>query len=147
MKRFFFVLLALTAMLLPQDAFARKADDLHFTDTLDTTKQINQFTEALKLAPEVFVYSSMTYPDGGTVTVKGLMFNPSMKKVLASDFIANDPKLEKKLKKINRLTRPLSPVFDLTVKYEHVPKGIAVAYYITNISVLGLGRVPSKSEY
>ena len=147
MKRFFLIVLTLAAMLLPQDVFARKTDDLHFTDTLDTPKQKTQFTEALKLALDVFVYSSMTYPDANTVTVKGLKFNPSMKGVLASDFIANDPKLEKKLKKINRLTRALSPVFDLTVKYENVPQGIAVAYYITDISVFGGGRVPAKSEY
>lgn len=147
MKRYLLIVIALVGMLMPQDVFARRADDLHFTDTLDTPKQKAQFTEALELAPEVFVYKSLTKPDDGTVTIKGLKFNPSMKGVLASDFIANDPKLEKKLKKINRLTRALNPVFDLTVKYQNVPQGIAVAYFITNISVLGGGRVPAKSEY
>ncbi|MDO5442638.1 MAG: hypothetical protein Q4G10_03110 [Bacteroidia bacterium] len=147
MKRFLFVFIALAAFVLPQDAFARKADDLQFTDTLDTPKKINQFTEALRLAPDVFVYSSIIPPDGSSVTVKGLRFNPSMKAVMETDFIASDPRLQKKLKKINRLTKPLNPVFDLTVKYENVPEGIAVAYYITNISVFGGGKVPVKSEY
>lgn len=147
MKRYILLIIALLALFAPQRIYARKSDDLHFTDTLDTPKQKAQFLEALKLAPDVFVYDSYDVSGHTTVTVRGLRFNPSMKGVLASGFMDNDPKLAKKIKKINRLTRPLNASFDLRVEYHDVTQGIAVAYYITNVSVFGGGKVPAKEDY
>lgn len=137
----------LSVILIPQDVSARKVgNDLQFTDTLRTEKKRAQFADALRLAPDVFVYSSIQTKGDTSVTVKGLQFNASMKGTLNSEFVESDPRLAKKLRKISRLTKPLNAVVDLTVNYHNVPEGLAVAYYIRNISLMGIGKVPEEYE-
>ncbi len=144
MKKLFILTFAALMFLIPDIVSARRTGDLHFTDTLRTEKKRAQFTEAMRIAPEVFVYSSIVTQGDTSVTVKGMQFNASMKGTLNSDFVASDPRLAKKLKKISRWTKPLNAVCDLTVNYHNVPEGIAVAYYIRNISVMGFGGIPDE---
>ena len=144
MKRLLTIIFATVLAFMPFEASARKTGDLHFADTLRTEKKRAQFTQAMKLAPEVFVYSSIETQGDTSVTVKGMQFNASMKSTLNSEFVASDPRLAKKLKKISRWTKPLNAVCDLTVNYHNVPEGIAVAYLIRNISIMGFGGIPDE---
>lgn len=147
MNKYLFLALITVAVLFSFDASARKVgNDLQFSDTLSTEKKLAQFTEALRLAPEVFVYKSIVTRADTSVTVKGLQFNASMKNTLNSEFVAGDPRLAKKLRKISRLTRPLNAVCDLTVNYHKVPEGLAVSYIIKNISMMGFGKIPEEYE-
>lgn len=124
----------------------RQSKDLHYTDTLHTPRKQVQLLKAIELAPEVFVYDQFIRVDEYTVTIKGMKFNASMKNTLDSDFIADDPGLAKRLKRLARLTRPLNGVCDLTVRTEKIPEGLAVDYKIRNISVFGIGRVSDVSD-
>lgn len=147
MRKYLFLLIVVILALLPYESSARKVgNDLQFSDTLRTEKKRAQFRDALRLAPDVFVYDKLEARGDSTVTVRGLQFNASMKSTLNSEFVASDPRLAKKLRKISRLTRPLNAVCDLTVNYHNVPEGIAVLYLIRNISIMGFGKVPEELE-
>lgn len=147
MKKYLFIIIALVSVLLSPDVSARRVgNDLQFSDTLSTAKKRAQFKDALRLAPDVFVYDSIKTQGDTSVTVKGLKFNASMKNTLNSEFVESDPRLAKKLRKISRLTKPLNAVCDLTVNYHYIEEGIAVAYIIRNISIMGFGKVPEELE-
>lgn len=131
----------------PADAASRKEPkELHFADTLKSPNKRAQFLKAVELAPSVFVYREFKRLDDNTVAVYGLKFNDSMKNTLNCEIVENDPGLGKRLKRVNKVTKPLNGIVDLIVSYHTVPKGIAVSYTIRNISLFGIGKIPDEYQ-
>lgn len=129
------------------DAASRKEPrELHFADTLKSPNKRAQFLKAVELAPSVFVYRDFKRLDDNTVAVYGLKFNDSMKNTLNCEIVEEDPGLGKRLRRVNKVTKPLNGVVDLIVSYHTVPKGIAVSYTIKNISLFGMGKVPEEYQ-
>ena len=129
----------------PCNAASRKeSSDMHYADTLHTPSKQQQFLKAVELAPETFSYKQLIRNADGSITLKGMKFNDSMKTTLAHPLVTSDPGLYKRLRKLKRLTWPLNATCDLTVKYKWIQKDLAIDYYIKNISVFGIGKLSTS---
>lgn len=109
----------------------------HFADTIRSANKQAQFRKAIEVAPSTFVYKELVWKDKNTVTIKRMRFNESIKRTLDNDVVKYDPGLEKRLRKLYTVMRPLNPTIDLTISFHDVPEGIAVTYDISNVRVFG----------
>ena len=69
--------------------------------------------------------------------VTHLRFNDSMRLVLQLDFIQQDARLHKQMRRLYLVTRPFGVTGDLTVRYREVPRGLAIEYRITDLRIWG----------
>lgn len=114
-------------------AAIRQGGTMHFTDTLDTAKEIRQFEEALVIAPKAFVCQSCKQ-EPGVVTFISLRMNPTIDNVIETPIVQSDPSLERKFRRIGRITHIFFGACDLKVSYSYLPNGhISVAYDISRI--------------
>lgn len=122
----------------PSSFSAKPAGEaIRLRDTLKNETERVQFRNALKLAPKTFVCDKFTADGRSYASCTKLRFNDSMRKVLALDFVQQDPYLHKQLRRLYRLVRPFTVTGDLKVTYRQVPAGIAVEYEITNLYIWG----------
>lgn len=120
------------------------AVQIHYRDTLKNKDEQINFRKALEIAPETFVYDEYTADGSSYAIAKGFRFNESMKRTLNCEIVANTPKLQKKMKRLFMLVKPLGASGDLKVTYRTVKQGIIVDYYITNIRIWGI-KASSKA--
>ena len=143
-RRFIYILAAfLLALPVPAAFAAVQTDDdspvirpgksMHYSDTLNRPKEREQFLEAIRIAPETFVYEDIKIGQG-VATIKGLRLNSSMDNTLQTAIVKADPRLEKKFRRINGWTRALGAACDLKVTWRTIETGaIYVEYDISRI--------------
>ena len=137
MRAFYRLCLALAALLLGAAGVARATTPIVLRDTLRTAAQRTQFSKALKMAPSTFVYDGYSADGKSYASVTHLRFNDSMRRVLQLDFIQQDARLHKQMRRLYLVTRPFCVTGDLTVRYREVPRGLAIEYRITDLRIWG----------
>ena len=137
MRAFYRLCLALAALLLGAAGVALATTPIVLRDTLRTAAQRTQFSKALKMAPSTFVYDGYSADGKSYASVTHLRFNDSMRRVLQLDFIQQDARLHKQMRRLYLVTRPFGVTGDLTVRYREVPRGLAIEYRITDLRIWG----------
>ena len=117
-------------------------DQLYYLDTLKNANEQKMLRIAVKEAPTAFVYSTLTkgeISDGyKTIDMTGIRFNDSMKSLIKSGALSEDPSMNKKLKRIWNIVRPLGVTMDMVLEYKECPNYIVTRYHINNIRVWGM---------
>lgn len=134
------LILTITALLC-FGAKASAADQLYYLDTLKNLSEQKMIRLAIKEAPTAFVYKTISWSDLSDgykcVSMTGIKFNDSMKALIKSGAISEDPRMNKKIKRIWNIVRPLGVTLDLTLDWKEEPKYIIARYHINNIKVWG----------
>lgn len=120
---------------------AAAEDQLFYLDTLKNASEQKMIRIAIKEAPSAFVYKTIDWSDLSDgykcVSMTGIRFNDSMKALIRSGVVSDDPRLNKKLKRIWTIVRPLGVTLDLTLDWKEEPKYIITRYHINNIRIWG----------
>ena len=120
-------------------AYYSRQKTMHFTDTLDIAREIQEFEQAVQIAPTTFVADSSHF-EPGLAAFKKLRLNRTIDRALETDIVKSDPGLETRIRRLRGWTRPFGAACDLRITYRYIENGyIYVEYDLTRIRLFVFG--------